>query len=42
MNLYQVQFGSVTGSCMERFERFQFSVPTVPLWKGFLSTSVEF
>ena len=29
-----VRFGY--GSCMERFERFRFSVPTVPLRKGFL------
>ena len=26
---------------MERFERFRFSVPTVPLGEGFLGTSVE-
>ena len=28
-------------SCIERFDRFGFSVPTVPLGKGFLGTSVE-
>ena len=30
------------GLCMERFKRVQSSVPTVPLRKGFLGTSVEF
>ena len=29
-----VRFGY--GSRMERFERFRFLVPTVPLWKGLL------
>ena len=29
------------GSCVERFERFRASVPTVPPGKGFLGTSVE-
>ena len=27
---------------MERFERFRFSVPTVPWGKGFLRVSVQF
>ena len=35
-----VRFGY--GSCMEWFERFRLSVPTVPLGKGLLGTSVEF
>ena len=35
-----VRFGY--GSCMERFERFRFSVLTVPLGRGFLGTSAAF
>ena len=35
-----VRFGYGLG--MERFERFQFSVPAVPLWRGFSCVSVQF
>ena len=35
-----VRFGSGYGSCMERFERFRFSVLTVHPGRGFLGTSV--
>ena len=35
-----VRFGYGLG--MERFKRFRFSVPAVPLQKGFLCVSVQF
>ena len=35
-----VRFGYCLG--MERFERFRFSVPAVPLRRGFLCVSVQF
>ena len=37
-----VRFGSVYGLGTERFERFRFSVPAVPIRRGFLCVSVQF
>ena len=37
-----VRFGSVTVRGVERFERFRFSVPAVPLQKRFFFVSVQF
>ena len=35
------RFGSCYGLGMERFEQFRFSVPAVPLRRGFLCVSVQ-
>ena len=43
-SIFQGGHGSVRfcyGSCTQRFEQFRFWGPTVPLWKGVLSISVE-
>ena len=45
VRLFQGGLGSVRfgyGSGVHRFERFRFSVPAVPLRRGFLCVSVQF